>query len=122
MPAGGDLGGGQSLAGAGRAGKGRRRGGVDADISGEAAQIAAAFGPADGRQDERGDDLLQHLTLVGMAEVVVLPSGGEVLGLVLRQTGAPVVAGRIQHGGEPIERAIEASGSGKMPESSSRRA
>ncbi|MEU1394046.1 MULTISPECIES: hypothetical protein [unclassified Nonomuraea] len=113
VPTRGDLGGGDQFAGGAAhswwAGEDRGGGGVDADVAAESFHVAAAFAPADGGEDERGDDVLQQLLLAGVVGVVVFPGVGEQVGLVLRQAGSPVVPGRVQQAGEPVEGSVETS-------------
>ncbi|NBE99773.1 hypothetical protein FE391_40290 [Nonomuraea sp. KC401] len=51
--------------------------------------------------------MLQQVPLAGGVGIVVLPGGGEQVGLVLWQAGAPVVPGRVEQAGEPVEGAVE---------------
>ncbi|MEV5500560.1 hypothetical protein AB0M50_34690 [Nonomuraea fuscirosea] len=117
VPACGDLGGGDEFAGGaagvGRAGEDRGGGGVDADVAAEVAEVAPAFGPAHWGERERGDDVLQQFPLALVCWVVILPGGGQRVGLMLGQAGAPIVAGWIQQGGQPVEGPVEAPGGGE---------
>lgn len=88
----------------------RHRGRVDAHVSLPSTKVAAVAGGDDRRQDEpigQSGEAFDRRGVRGR-----FPCGGDLVGFGRGQSAASVAAGRVQGGGDPVERPVDASARG----------